>query len=193
MVFRLCNYSASARVEPARWSDEINAPLAYVRRHNHSQSRCDGIFLYYFYVAICSNDISWPFIINLFLFMVFPSLIPQDARGHNQGDTGFFKKNNHPHIHGHMELFAPPCPQFNVGHSGCTRRPSKKTTILVTRAFHYNLLQHWVGGAGGAAIALLDVDVVVFFEEPGEQENACAASVCLRGFEVILEWVSVAR
>ena len=25
-------------------------------------------------------------------------------------DTGFFKKNNHPHIHGFMELFAPPCP-----------------------------------------------------------------------------------
>ena len=24
--------------------------------------------------------------------------------------TGFFKKNNHPHIHGLMELFAPPCP-----------------------------------------------------------------------------------
>ena len=77
------------------------------------------------------------------------------------------KKNNHPHIHGHMELFAPPCPQLNVGHSGCTRRPSEKTTILVTGASHYNLLQHWVGGAGGAAIALLDVDVVVFFEEPG--------------------------
>ena len=66
-----------------------------------------------------------------------------------------------------MELFAPPCPQLNVGHSGCTRRPSKKTTILVTGASHYNLLQHWVGGAGGAATALLDVDVVVFFEEPG--------------------------
>ena len=43
----------------------------------------------------------------------------------------------------------------------------KKTTILVTGASHYNFLQHWVGGAGGAATALLDVDVVVFFEEPG--------------------------
>ena len=32
----------------------------------------------------------------------------------------------------------------------------------VTGAYHYNLLQHWVGGAGVAAIALLDVDVVVF-------------------------------
>ena len=61
----------------------------------------------------------------------------------------------------------PRAPQLNVGHSGCTRRPSKKTTILVTGASPYNLLQHWVGGAGGAAIALLDVDVVVFFEEPG--------------------------
>ena len=27
-----------------------------------------------------------------------------------KGLTGFFKKNNHPHIHGFMELFAPPCP-----------------------------------------------------------------------------------
>ena len=26
----------------------------------------------------------------------------------------------------------PPAPKLNVGHSGCTRRPSKKTTILVT-------------------------------------------------------------
>ena len=85
--------------------------------------------------------------------------------------TGFFKKNNHPHIHGQRELFAPPCPRLNVGHSGCTRRPSKKTTILVTGASHYNLLQHWVGGAGGAAIALLDVDVVVFFEEPGMSDR----------------------
>ena len=80
-----------------------------------------------------------------------------------------------------------------LGTAGVHDGLQKKTTILVTGASHHNLLQHWVGGAGGAATALLDVDVVVFFEEPGEQENACAASVCLRGFEVIIELVSVAR
>ena len=82
-------------------------------------------------------------------------------------DTGVFKKTT---THTYTVLWScsrPRAPQLNVGHSGCTRRPSKKTTILVTGASHYNLLQHWVGGAGGAAIALLDVDVVVFLEEPG--------------------------
>ena len=92
--------------------------------------------------------------------------------------------------HTYMVLWScsrPPAPQLNVGHSGCTRRPSKKTTILVTGASHDNLLQHWVGGAGGAAIALLAVDVVVFFEEPGGQENASAASVCLRGVKIVTQ------
>ena len=43
----------------------------------------------------------------------------------------------------------PPAPQLNVGHTGCPRRPSKKTAILVTGASHYHILQHWVGGCRG--------------------------------------------
>ena len=50
-----------------------------------------------------------------------------------------------------------------------------------------------LGGAGGAAIAPLAVDVVVFFEEPGGQENACAVSVRLCGLEFVTDLVSVAR
>ncbi len=51
--------------------------------------------------------------------------------------------------HTYMVLWScsrPPAPQLNVEHTGCTRRPSKKTTILVTRVSHYHVLQHWVGG-----------------------------------------------
>ena len=51
--------------------------------------------------------------------------------------------------HTYMVLWScsrPPAPQLNVEHTGCTRRPSKKTTVLVTRVFHYHVLQHWVGG-----------------------------------------------
>ena len=102
-------------------------------------------------------------------------------------------KNNHPHIHGFMELFATPCPPNQCWAHRVYMTAFKKATILVTRVSLCHLLQHWVGGAWGAATALLDVDVVVFFSERGGQENACAAFVCLCGVEVVPELVSVTK
>lgn len=75
-------------------------------------------------------------------------------------------KNNHPHIHGFMELFATPCPPNQCWAHRVYMTAFKKATILVTRVSLCHLLQHWVGGAWGAATALLDVDVVVFLKNP---------------------------
>jgi len=86
-----------------------------------------------------------------------------------------------------MELFATPCPPNQCWAHRVYMTAFKKATILVTRVSLCHLLQHWVGGAWGAATALLDVDVVVFFSERGGQENACAASVWLCGVEVVPE------
>jgi len=80
--------------------------------------------------------------------------------------TGFFKKTTTRTYTVLWSCSRPPAPQLNVGHSGCTRRPSKKTTILVTGASHYNLLQHWVGGAGGAAINFLMSMWLFFLKNP---------------------------
>ena len=145
-------------------------------RKGNTWQCCDAYFQWLFtitkktlWIGCCTQLLSQPFV----------HLDSLDLDLETLRATGFFKKNNHPHIHGQRELFAPPCPQLNVGHSGCTQRPSKKTTILVTGASHYNLLQHWVGGAGGAAIALLDVDVVVFLKNPGNKKmHALRLCVC---------------
>ena len=77
------------------------------------------------------------------------------------------KKQPPTHTRSYGAVHAPVPPNSMLGTAGVHDGLQKKTTILVTGASPYNLLQHWVGGAGGAAIALLDVDVVVFFEEPG--------------------------
>ena len=65
-----------------------------------------------------------------------------------------------------MGLLAPPCPQFNVGHTGCTRRPSKKQPFLQQGSAIIIYFNIELVGARGAAIIFADVDVADFLTNP---------------------------
>ena len=88
-------------------------------------------------------------------------------------DTGFFKRNNHPRIHGFIVLSAPPYPPTQCWAHWVFTTAFKKNNNFSNRGLplsYSSTLSR--GGAGGAAIVLVDVHVVVFFKEPGTRMHS---------------------
>ena len=82
-------------------------------------------------------------------------------------DTGFFQKNNHPRIHGFMELLAPPCPPNSMlgtpgVHGGLQKRNNQCSNSGLPLSCTSTL--NW--GVQGVLQSYLLMSMC-FFEEPG--------------------------